>query len=403
MQLLRNIISSVSQQFANNASEENKQIDWFDKPEIGFQQGSVSRDNIFQNDFYKPTVEMLEAKNSWLLTQWSASVIAASENANKVAERVSQKIDYLEQEIEVLSKEKYAAESAIQLLRKEEYEQQLSQIKPYKKPLWHWLLVFGLSYSLFLGLNKHSDVELKRLKPVQYPIAALNLSAAVGITLSIKATMSSLGKRSQKFDVESGFNDLNYLGTFPWWSLLQKGNGALWLGLGFITLETCFAFPGLISILQTSLAKQAIYQVATFGASALSATVNIALAWSTGLEEAMHIHVQELEAQKLNEQLKEILDPKEDYKIATNNELYRRKIEAADRRIEELQEEIRKQEEFRDRAEEKARLEHERWGYLMKQYIEKPGQSSPHQYSQNSQIPTASNNGNKKLQVQQQN
>ncbi|MEH1862545.1 MAG: hypothetical protein V7L21_32110 [Nostoc sp.] len=391
LQLLSNFINSLSQRSGSSASKENKQINWFDTPKIGFHEGNVSRENIFADNFYKPTIETLQDQNPMLLMQWGASVVPASENAKKL----SDKIESLEQEITLLGKEKYAAESAIQPLRREEYER-LSKLVPYKRPWWHWLLVFGLSYSLFLGLNKHSDVELKRLKAFQYPIAALNLSAAVGITLSIKATMSSLGKRSKQFTVEPISENATSFETVAWWLRFIEGDRTLWIGLGFIILETCFAFPGLISILQTSLAKQTIYQIATFGASALSATANIALAWTTGLEEASHLHEQELKVQELNDHLKDILNPQEDFKIAVNNELHKRKIEATDKRVEELQEELIKQQELLSEAKENARLEYERWAYLMKTSF-KSLESSSSQQIQNYPL---SSNGHKKPQEQ---
>ena len=393
LRLLSNFINSLSQKSGSSASKETKQIDWFDTPKIGFHEDNISRENIFADNFYKPTIETLQAQKPLLLMQWGASVIPASENAKKLSEN----IESLEQEITLLGKEKYAAESAIQPLRREEYER-LSKLVPYKRPWWHWLLVFGLSYSLFLGLNKHSDVELKRLKSFQYPIAALNLSAAVGITLSIKATMSSLGKRSKQFAIEPISEDATSFETVAWWLRLIEGDKTLWIGLGFIILETCFAFPGLISILQTSLAKQSIYQIATFGASALSATANIALAWTTGLEEASHLHEEELKVQQLNEHLKDILNPQEDFKIAVNNELHKRKIEATDKRVEELQEEIIKQQELLSEAKENARLEYERWAYLMRKSV-KPLDSSSFKQIQSSQLPSNSN-GHKKPQQQ---
>jgi hypothetical protein len=383
MQFIKKFLMDFSRRFGSSSSKEVKQISWVDKPEIGFEQGNEPRTDFFKNQFYTQTVEYLKNSNPFLLTEWSASVIAASENANRAA----QKIELLEKEIKELEEQKAAAQGAIQPLRREVYEERAYKVMPYKKPWWHWLLIFGLCYMLLLGLNQHHNIKLNHLRTDQYLAVGLNLLAAVGITLAIKETMSSLGKRTQRFAIERQ----TYLDKVAWWLQVAKGDGSLWMGLGFITLETCFAFPGLMSILLPSMAKQAIYQIATFGAAALSSTANVTLAWTIGLEEAWYLHEQKLKAQELDDQLKDILKPEEDLLISVNNELYERRIEATEQRIEQLREQLIEQKKFADEAEEKSRLEYERWAYKFKQSVQSIQNSSTH----NPQNSLSSTNGNK--------
>jgi hypothetical protein len=366
------------------SNQENKRS-FFDAPDVGFTLPHGASEDLFQHRSLQRTLSVLEDNQPILVMQLEANVIPAQQ----FAEVENQKLPPLREEIETLEAQKAEAEAGILPLPSEVYiRENEPEVKLYRKPWWHGVLTTGLCYMLLLGLNDISGVQLRSLRPSQYPITVLNLLAASCITLGIKQTMMSLGKQSQKHEPDRNFiDDPTYPNTVAWWLRVSKGDGSLWTGLFFISLETCFAAPGLISLLRPELAQQVLYQLAMVGAASLSATANVAFGWTSGLEEARHLYDQKKEEQEFKAGLKELRQSSEEQEIQKQNAQLEKQGAMAKARLSQLLQAWERQEAIVSDRRERARAENQRWEHEVKRWFqdnpEKVAAFNRNQHSQN--------------------
>jgi hypothetical protein len=241
----------------NTPSSQEDDRSFIDVPDVGLTLPHGACEDLFQHRPLQRTVSILEEYQPLLVAQLHVDVIPAQQDA----EMELQKLSLLEEEIGTLEEQKAEAKAGIQHLPSEIFIQENEpEVKPYIKPRWHGVLTIGLCYMLLLGLNDVSGVQIRSLRPSQYPIAVLNLLAASCITIGIKQIMTTLSKQSQKNEPNRNFIDEpTHPNTIAWWLRVAKGDGSLWIGLFFISLETCFAAPGLISLLRPELSEQLLF------------------------------------------------------------------------------------------------------------------------------------------------
>lgn len=143
-------------------------------------------------------------------------------------------------------------------------------IKPFSS-LPEVLLTIGLSLMLVLGLCQFMGLDLPNLKFKQLPLLAIVLAGAFCINIAeylgtyrlVLSAMSSQGDKP-KFISEKQI---------------------LWVSLFLVTLETCFAAPGLLDILPPRIASQPFFQLTVYAATGLAAFANILMAWGKALSD----------------------------------------------------------------------------------------------------------------------
>jgi hypothetical protein len=343
------------------------------------------RGSDLPNSHLQKTLSILEEYHPILVTQLDADVIPARRDV----ETESQRLSLLREEIETLEEQKAEAEAGIQHLPSDIYIQENEpEVKPYIKPWGHGVLTIGRWYMLLLGLNDITGVQIRSLRPSQYPIAILNLLAASCITLGIKQIMTLLGKQNQKNEPNRNFiDDPTHPNTIAWWLKIAKGDGSLWMGLFFISLETCFAAPGLISLLRPELSEQLVFQLAMVAAASLSAAAYVVLDWSFGFDEARHLYDQKKQEQKFKAKLEELRQSDEEQQIRRQNAQLETQGAIAKARLSQLLQDLEHQEAIVFDRRIRARVENQRWEHEVKRWFQdnpdKVAEYNRNQQSQN--------------------
>jgi hypothetical protein len=337
-------------------------------PDVGFTLPHGANEDLFQHRPLQKTLSILEQYHPILVTQLAADVIPARQDV----EMETQRLSLLKEEIETLEEQKAEAEAGIQNLPSDIYIQENEpEFNTFQKPWWHGVLTIGLCYMLLLGLNDICGVQIRSLRPSQYPIAILNLLAASCITLGIKQIMTSLGKQNQKNEPNRNFaDDPTHPNTIAWWLKIAKGDGSLWMGLFFISLETCFAAPGLISLLRPELSEQLLFQLAMVAAASLSAAANVALGWSSGSNEARHLYDQKKDEQKFKTKLEELRQNDEEQQIRGRNAQLETQGAVAKARLSQLLRDLERQEAIVFDRRIRARVENQRWEREVKRWFQ---------------------------------
>lgn len=339
-------------------------------PQIGFGDGTLSRRDLFQDPAFIQVLEILNEFNPILVSQLSGDVIP-SDNRVQVE---SQKLQQLKDNLATLEAQKAKAEVSLQPLPSDLHIQENKpETTPYQAPWYYGMLTLGLSFMLLLGLNDiTTGKQLRNIKSADYPVVTLNWLAASCMTLGIKQVMSKTGKQSFRYEPNRSFpDDRKYPDLVAWWLRYGKGDGGLWLGIVLISMETCFAAPGLIALLRPDLAAQLVYQVAMTATAGLAATTNVAFGWQCGVEEARHEYNQELEQKLFDSQLQELRDSKKEQVLVERNTELACQLQEAVALLPLLRLEIERQQKIVADARVRAQLENARWEREVKQWLQK--------------------------------
>jgi hypothetical protein len=251
--------------------------------------------------------------------------IGSMENSNQ-----SSKLEELKSELQQLKSErKYNQQkqcewtqqrnthlSKITKLLSESFSEK-NKPKPYTEPAWFILLSLGLCFVLFLGINELVGISFRNAQILQLPLFFFNFIVAFAAALATKKVMvlaASHSHHPQKIDRDSSSKSL------AWWVKLSKGNGAFYLGLFFIALETVFGLPGLLGLLSPSLADNPLFILAIFAGGAFFAAVNVSLGYWVGINEA----VAEARKEEYDNKLRSL--ETDEVKLREENAIYNEKI-----------------------------------------------------------------------------
>lgn len=137
------------------------------------------------------------------------------------------------------------------------------------------LFAAGLSFMLFKGLLEQWRIEITDIASNEVLLVTVVGVAALAVTFSIKSIVSGM---VQNRGVAQGQ-------AVPFWELLRRGDGALYLCLGFIAIEVAFASPSMIQLLPLSVRDEFWWRVSACMSSGMFALVNVSLGWVEGAKQ----------------------------------------------------------------------------------------------------------------------
>ena len=349
-----------------------------DSPYGPFGSGETSPEDLFKRPEFRRLTEILEQYAPYLVTQLAAATIPRARDAKDEI----QKLHKLDEKVEELAARKAEAEAkaeaGIQPLPSDLYIQE-NEPKPAssRHRIQLFIAIVGSSFALFLSLNHLTGINTRSLRQSQYPMTAVNLGAALGITIATKLTTAKLAKQSSLYDPKRSYiDDQNHLNIIPWWDRMKNGDGAMWAGGSLMVLETCFAGPGLVGLLPLEQAAQWSWIFAMTAAASLPATANVTLAWSCGAEEANQQRDDEMKRKEFEAKLEQIRQSDSEIQQHKHNTELQCHAKALAERLTEVQRQLANQEVLASDMFERARLEYVRWEHEVKLWFENnPGKA----------------------------
>lgn len=285
----------------------------------------------------EPLKVQLEKFNPELLNRLYFVVYPAAENAQKEEEAFSKLLGERQTIATELAQNKAALKES------------LKQLPRQPKEAWYEIfLTVGMSLLLFIGFCEVFGLEIQSLTSEQYPLAVLCLGGAACINVAEKLTIHRFVQSLHLHLYSESFN-------VPWWQRLKDGDSVLWFAVTLVVFETCFATPGLLSLLPPRVASQWQAQLLIITGAGLAALANVGLAWSTALVQ---------------------LDWKRDFlqakqQIALKNQEFRTQSAAAKASLLHIEKQISQQKKIVSDAFERARLEHSRWEHAVREWMQK--------------------------------
>jgi hypothetical protein len=316
----------------------------------------LPEEDLFEKPYFKIHLEFLDTINPLLKIALVGRVIPTEKEAQ--AEMI--KLNQMNDEAKRLDTVRAEAEASLMVIRSVKFaEENHLEVTTFKKPEWYFLLTVGLAFMVFLGISDISGIEVQNIEPEQYFLALLCLAAAMCITVGIKEAMVWFGRHSRRYDPRRSFaDDTTHLDQVAWWIRFARGEGALWMGLAFVSLEVCMAYPGLLNLMQS---QNLFSMVAAFGGAALAATTNVAFAFILGVEEAHHLRCQELDKRSFQERLDQLHHLQEEQGVEEHNMAQHRVMNAAKTQLEHLQQQISEQKALVKDLQTRSRIEYTRW------------------------------------------
>jgi hypothetical protein len=194
---------------------------------------------------------------------------------------------------------------------------------------WEKLLTIGLSLMLFLGLVEMLGLDLDGLNwSTDWPKFVTAVAGAVCMNLAEYQGIYRIVAAARRFEPRHIYRqDERYPNPIPFWHRFTSGDPAIWISLVFILMETLFAFIGLISLFRPSQQEQFIFQLATFAAAGLAATINLTLAWGNALTQVQWEQTKEeqtLAHQQMVAERKQVYHQRLEARLQDENYLKRR-------------------------------------------------------------------------------
>jgi hypothetical protein len=239
----------------------------------------------------------------------------------------------IEDNLKLAQMNEAGAKSAIQTLPSEQFESESPPINTNRpsSPLLP-ILTLGLSFLLMLGICDLLSIPLRTLQQpsqYQYFLIFISLIAACCITLTIKLVMKQLaitGYKGNRLIREQ--DDSTTLARAAWnLRLLKNDWGALVLGCVFIIFESCFAYPGLLSLIPPQLSHDLVFKCSLLAAAALAGTANVCFGFISGVEEATDVERAEAAKYERSEKLAQIRNSDVERRICESNYYHERVIE----------------------------------------------------------------------------
>jgi hypothetical protein len=110
-------------------------------------------------------------------------------------------------------------------------------------------------------------------------------------------------------------------------------------------------------------------KLAALGGAALGAAANVSFAFILGVEEAYHLHCQELEKHDFYEALDRIRSSAEEQEVVNHNEVQRQTMKAAQDCLEVIQRQVKRQKKIVSDRCSRSRWEYTRWEKSMREAI----------------------------------
>jgi hypothetical protein len=142
----------------------------------------------------------------------------------------------------------------------------------------------GLSSMMAFAILHYFNIRITRLKSGQELLFMLAIIMAISITVATKQAITIWVIRTRSGETERSFPQ-----NIAFWERLQTGDTLSYVSIIIPIMEMLFAGPGLMELLPSSLASNLFYQISAFVVAGLTATINIFLAWSQGLEKIQEL------------------------------------------------------------------------------------------------------------------
>jgi hypothetical protein len=146
------------------------------------------------------------------------------------------------------------------------------------------LVNVDFSYIMAFAILHYFNIRITRLKSGQELLFVLAIIMAISITVATKQAITVWVIRTRSGETERSFPQ-----NIAFSERLQTGDTLSYVLIIIPIMEMLFAGPGLMELLPSSLANNLFDQVSAFVVAGLTATVNIFLAWSQGLEKIQEL------------------------------------------------------------------------------------------------------------------